>query len=101
MSAKFPGTSVADNAKLGSFMCAKRISAGFSQDELASKLGMPQSFVSKIERGERQMRVLEFVAVCKILELDSAETITEFLNADQDTSSLENKSTRVRRQFKS
>lgn len=82
-------------------MCAKRISAGFSQDELASKLGMPQSFVSKIERGERQMRVLEFVAVCKILELDSAETITEFLNADQDTSSLENKSTRVRRQFKS
>ncbi|MEI7575536.1 MAG: helix-turn-helix transcriptional regulator [Armatimonadota bacterium] len=82
-------------------MCKKRIAAGFSQDELAQKLGMPQSFVSKIERGERQMRVLEFVAVCKILELDSSEMLTEFLNADEDSLAVESKSTRVRRQFKS
>lgn len=101
MCAKFPGISVAENAKLGSFMCKKRIAAGFSQDELAQKLGMPQSFVSKIERGERQMRVLEFVAVCKILELDSSEMLTEFLNADEDSLAVESKSTRVRRQFKS
>lgn len=38
--------------------------AGFNQSELALKLGKPQSFVSKYESGERQLKILELEQVC-------------------------------------
>ncbi len=36
-----------------------RIEAGFSQQEVADKLGKPQSYISKIESGERRLDVAE------------------------------------------
>ena len=36
-----------------------RIIAGFSQQAVADKLGKPQSYVSKIESGERRLDVSE------------------------------------------
>jgi len=36
-----------------------RFDIGFSQQLVASKLGKPQSFVSKIESGERRLDVVE------------------------------------------
>lgn len=36
-----------------------RQEAGFKQVEVAKKLGKPQSFVSKVERGERRLDVAE------------------------------------------
>lgn len=38
---------------------AARIDAGISQTDLAGALGQPQSFVSKCERGERRLDVIE------------------------------------------
>ena len=38
-----------------------------TQQELAERLGKPQSFVSKIERGDRRLDVVEFVRVAKAL----------------------------------
>ncbi|OEG75168.1 Cro/Cl family transcriptional regulator [Shewanella colwelliana] len=43
---------------------AMRKSAGLSQSLLAQKLDKPQSFVSKYESGERQLRILELEQVC-------------------------------------
>ncbi len=36
-----------------------RIDAGFAQQEVAHKMGKPQSYVSKIESGERRLDVAE------------------------------------------
>ncbi|MEK7117734.1 MAG: helix-turn-helix transcriptional regulator [Patescibacteria group bacterium] len=36
-----------------------RIEVGLSQQEVADKLGKPQSFISKIESGERRLDVAE------------------------------------------
>ena len=36
-----------------------RVDAGFSQQTVADKLGKPQSYVSKIESGERRLDVAE------------------------------------------
>jgi transcriptional regulator with XRE-family HTH domain len=44
-----------------------REEAGISQVQLAAKLGQTQSAVSKIERGERRLDVVELRAVCKAL----------------------------------
>ena len=48
-------------------LVAARHEAGLTQAELAERLGKPQSFVSKIERGERRVDVLEFCQVARAL----------------------------------
>lgn len=43
-----------------------RIDAGLSQQAVADKLGKPQSFISKIESGERRLDVAEMKKFAKI-----------------------------------
>ncbi len=47
-----------------------RKAAGLTQVELAEQLKRPQSFVSKLERGERRLDVIEFLEVARALRLD-------------------------------
>ncbi len=47
-----------------------RKNAGITQSELSAKLCRPQSFVSKYERGERRLDVIEFLEVAKALGRD-------------------------------
>jgi transcriptional regulator with XRE-family HTH domain len=45
-----------------------RVDAGFSQQAVADKLNKPQSYISKIESGERRLDVAEikkFAVICK------------------------------------
>ena len=52
-----------------------RKKAGLSQAELAKRLAKPQSFVSKFERGERRLDVIEFRAVAQALGLDALRVL--------------------------
>lgn len=47
-----------------------RKAAGLTQAELATKLARPQSFVSKVERGERRLDVVEFFEVARAIGID-------------------------------
>ena len=47
-----------------------RKSAGLKQVELAERLSKPQSYVSKFERGERRLDVIEFLEVSEALQID-------------------------------
>lgn len=44
--------------------------AGVSQVELSERLGKPQPFISKIERGVRRIDVIEFVVIARALDVD-------------------------------
>jgi len=47
-----------------------RRSAGLTQVDLARRLSRPQSFVSKFERGERRLDVVEFLEIAEALGID-------------------------------
>jgi transcriptional regulator with XRE-family HTH domain len=50
-----------------SFLRDRRKAAGLTQADLAARLGVPQSFVSKYESGERLLTFLEALAILREL----------------------------------
>ena len=48
----------------------ERLKAGLKQSDVAAKLGKPQSYVSKIERGERGIDVIEFLELAQAIEFE-------------------------------
>lgn len=55
-----------------------RVSIGLTQSDLADLLEVPQSFISKIENGERRLDIVELRDICKVLNIDFSEFILEF-----------------------
>ena len=47
-----------------------RENKGITQAQLAKKLGFDQTFISKIETGERRMDVIELRRICLALDID-------------------------------
>ena len=46
-----------------------RLEAGLRQQDLAERIGEPQSFVSKYESGERRLDVLELRQICAAIDM--------------------------------
>ncbi len=47
----------------------KRIEKGYSQNQLAKKLNISQSFMNQIESGVRNPRLSLVVQICEVLEI--------------------------------
>lgn len=58
-----------------------RKESGLTQVDIAKRLGKPQSFVSKYERGERRLDVVEFLEVAKAIGADPKAIIDELSSA--------------------
>lgn len=58
-----------------------RVGAGLSQAELADRLSEPQSFVSRFERGERRLDVVEYIQVAKAIGFDPAAHLRKVVKA--------------------
>ena len=54
-------------------LIAAREESGLTQVQVAGKLKKPQSYVSKIERGERRLDIIEFFELAEILKIDPIE----------------------------
>jgi transcriptional regulator with XRE-family HTH domain len=54
-------------------LISMRTEAGFTQQQLADALEREQSFVWRIEHGERRLDVVEFFWVCEALGQDAKE----------------------------
>jgi transcriptional regulator with XRE-family HTH domain len=67
-----------------------RKAKGITQVELANMLSRPQSFVSKYERGERRLDVIEFLDVANALGIKPADFLREL--ADSPSKKLSKRS---------
>ena len=56
-----------EHQKLIALLTSARSKAGMTQQQLAERLGKPQSYVAKYEGGERRVDVVEFLAIAQIL----------------------------------
>jgi transcriptional regulator with XRE-family HTH domain len=68
---------------LGQAIRARRKERGFSQESLAHAAHVDRSHMGKIERGERNVTILNVVRICAVLECPVSELLllaeTKFL----------------------
>ncbi len=66
--------------KLQELLRRARVDQGLTQQDVALRLGRPQSFVAKYEGGERRLDVIEFVQVAQALNSDPRRLFLELLD---------------------
>ncbi|TAT71039.1 helix-turn-helix domain-containing protein [Rhizobium ruizarguesonis] len=59
----------------------KREASGLTQTELADKLGEYQSFVARLESGQRRVDVIEFLELARILNFDPLDALSRLAKA--------------------
>lgn len=66
--------------KLTVLVADTRRELGITQTELAMRIGKPQSFIAKVEGGERRLDIIEFAALADAMEI-SASDLFDALNS--------------------
>lgn len=67
--------------KLTAILLDARRNAGLTQQEVADRLGKPQSYIAKVERNERRIDVVEFISLAKALGVDPARLFSAVLTS--------------------
>jgi transcriptional regulator with XRE-family HTH domain len=58
-----------------------RTAASLSQSDLATRLNTTQSFISKCERGDRRIDVVELRAFCGVMNISFVDFVKQFETA--------------------
>ena len=62
---------------LQGMLIAARLKARLKQADVAAKLGKPQSYISKVERGERGIDIIEYLAIAEVIGFDPVAFLDE------------------------
>ena len=62
---------------LGAVLSRAREQRKIKQSDLAAKLQLPASYLSKIEKGARRLDVIEFLRIAEAMEADPSDLIEE------------------------
>lgn len=54
-----------------------RIANHITQEELGRAIGRPQSFIAKVENGERRLDIVEFVHLCRLINIEPIDVINK------------------------
>ena len=71
----------ADLVVLGEVLVRAREARGLKQSEVAEALQLPASYLSKIEKGNRRLDVIELIRIADAMEVDPAEIIRDVQRA--------------------
>lgn len=72
----------AEQRRLCELLRNYRERAGLRQVDVAERLGLPQSFVSKYESGERRLDLIELQQVCQALGVRLGDFVAAFEASD-------------------
>jgi len=61
-------------------LVAARKRAGLTQQHVADKLGRPQSYVAKVESGQRRLDVIEFVHLARAVDADAPRIVKQLIS---------------------
>jgi transcriptional regulator with XRE-family HTH domain len=67
-----------EGEKLAALLRTVRTEVGLTQAEVADRLEVPQSFVSKYESGERRLDLIELKQICKVLKISLVDFVRRF-----------------------
>ena len=65
-------------------LIAKREDAGLTQTELAAALGEYQSFVARLESGQRRIDVIELIKLSELLDFDASTVVRAVQKVEED-----------------
>lgn len=73
-----------NNSKIliGKILKQTRISLGFTQEEVAEKLGLAPRYISDIERDKTKGSIDTLVKLCNIYHITPTYVLQEFLNSE-------------------
>lgn len=72
----FPPMDANSNRAIGATLKELRLEHGLTQVELAAALNRPQSFIAKLESGERSLHVNELFAYADALGFPASEVLS-------------------------
>lgn len=67
----------ADLVILGRVLVKAREAKGLKQSEVAERLGLPASYLSKVENGTRRLDAIELVRVAEAMGVDPADIVRD------------------------
>jgi transcriptional regulator with XRE-family HTH domain len=75
---------------LGRVLARARERAGLKQSTLAARLGLPASYLSKIENGTRRLDVIELLRIAQAMNTDVAEIMRDLQDELRKPMRIEN-----------
>ena len=66
---------------LGNVLARARERAGLKQFDVAARLNLPPSYLSKVENGTRRLDVIEFIQIANAMNLDPADVLRDLEEA--------------------
>lgn len=61
-----------------------RLATGLSQEELADRAGLHRTYISSVERGERNVSVDNIFLLARALGVEAADLVTETIDTEAD-----------------
>lgn len=77
------------HTKLRQLLIDARKAGGWTQDQIAERLGRHQSFVAKYEGGERRLDLIELIDVAKAIGRDPLAIVAEILREEPASEMIE------------
>ena len=68
---------MSEQASFGSVVRSRRLALGISQEELASRARVHRTYIGSVERGERNISLLNIHALAKALSTTAGSLLTE------------------------
>jgi len=66
-----------EHRELIALLVQKRRDAGLTQEDVAKQMRWPQSYISKIESGDRRLDVIEFIRIASVIGFDAGAIAQE------------------------